>query len=120
MFDLGKCYSRGEIHVSYDHGIKGSLLIRTKDGINPIELNQNELFMFNSYPYILNELINGNKLYIQGFNGYVGKEQREGPYSEERYFQVRYFSTDTEFYELLRGLEKNIKNHNGCKKRIYK
>lgn len=104
LFDLGKCYLKGEIHVCYDHGIKESLLLRTTDGINPIKLNQNELLMFNSYPYILNELINENKLYIQGFNGYVGKEQCEGPYLEQKYFQVRYSSTDTEFYELLSGL----------------
>ena len=53
MFDLGKCYLRGEIHVSYDHGIKGSLLLTTKDGINPIELNQNELLMFKAWAIIL-------------------------------------------------------------------
>ena len=106
---VGKYFGCGTISVIYNNGFKGSVLIKNSDGIIPIELNEEELNEFLIYPNIVNELVNGNKLYIRGTNGYIGVDISVGPYFEEKFFVSEYNYSNNNFYELLYNLDKHIK-----------
>ena len=120
MYDLGQYFSSDEINVAFKKGLKGSLILRREDGLVPIELNKNELLMFVSYPFILNELINGRKLYIKKSTAYIGEDVATGPYGEDKYFLANYTSSSSDFYELLGNLEKSVKKNDVCKKKVYR
>ena len=56
------------------------------------------------------KLKDGNMVYIDDFDGYVGLIQKEGPYNEQEVFYSKYESHNVEFSELLIGLDKNIRD----------
>ena len=122
MIVLSQYYSKGVISVYCVDGVlKGSLILPLEEeGVCPIELDENDLAMFEPYSNILEQLRNGNKLYINGIEGYIGTDHREGPYSEGKYFLAEYEATDPDFYGLLGVLEKEIKDQHCCRKKIYR
>ena len=115
-----KYFGCGTINVVYDNGFKGSILIKSDDGIIPIELNECEVNEFLIYPNIVNELINGSKLYINGTNGYIGVDISVGPYCEEKFFVSEYNCSNNNIYELLYDLDKRIKRKEKSLKKINK
>ncbi len=118
---VDKYFICGIINVVYNDGeFKGSVLIRNDDGIIPIELNNEELLFISFYKNIWNELINGKKLYIDGFNGYIGIDMMNGPYAEDKCFMADYSSSSNDLHELLNNLDKCIENENRGPVRINK
>jgi len=110
MIDLGKDYLSGTIFINYDEGLKGCVLLENKNGIVPVELKDKDLKFITFYPNIMQQLMNGKKIYFKDFTGYLGREEFEGPYGEQTVFISEYESVNTIFSELMINLENKIKN----------
>ena len=110
MEKLKQYYLLVPIFISYNNGLKGSILIESKDGIIPIELTSEDLDFITKYPNIMGKLMNGESLYLKGSKGYIGKKEYIGPYGEEEVFSSEYSSENIGINELMIGLEDSIQS----------
>lgn len=120
MIDLDKNYLLETTFISYNEGFKGCMLLETDNGIIPIEFNEDDLKFINYYPSIKEKLINGDELYLNAFSGYIGRKHTEGPYCEQEIFISKYNGENTDFYELMNDIEKNIIQNNQKIKKLSK
>lgn len=74
-----------------------------------MELKSEDLNFIAFYPNLMKKLINGEKLYLKSFKGYLGREETVGPYCEEKIFVSEYDSTNIDLLELISDLDNKIK-----------
>jgi hypothetical protein len=106
--------------ISYDeeNGFKVSIMLETEKGQVPYEI-KNPSFI-NSFPLIMKKLMEGKKVYLDSYKGYIGSEQTEGPYCDEQVFMSDYDDNDIDFLELLDLLEQKIMNKKTSPKKLVK
>ena len=98
------------IFINYDEKEKVfimSCLIKSNDGIIPLK---REIIYLDNYPYLVKELMEKKTIYIDSFDGYLGLIKTEGPYCEQEVFNSIFECHNSEFNELLLGLDKNVKD----------
>lgn len=108
------------IYISYDKDkniFKEDIYIKYNDSMIPLEIKSIDL---EQYPYLKNKLIEGNKIYIDSYDGYVGIENTEGAYCNELVFNSEYEVHDGIFEELLLNLNTNIKKDIKQYNKLYK
>ena len=74
----------------------------------------------NHLPNLCKKLIDGETLYIDLFDCYLGKERFEGPYCEDKVFSCDYESHNSDLSELIIDIEKNIKSGKTSNKELVK
>lgn len=107
-------------YISYneEEGFKVTALMETKNGLVPYEIKKANFI--DSYPLLAKKIKEGQILYLDSYNGYIGSEQTEGPYCEEQVFISEYEGNNSNFNELLVTLEGNIKNKKTTPKKLVK
>lgn len=101
-----------------DNEFDATVLLQTEQGIIPYML-KNVAFILN-YPNIVKKLMEGNKLYLDSFKGYIGIEQIEGPYGEEQVFASLYECQNPSLQEIIISLDKSIQEGQETPKKLTK
>ena len=58
----------------------------------------------------MEKIMNGERLYLKGSKGYIGKKEYIGPYGEEEVFSSEYSSENIGISELIIGLENSVES----------
>ena len=108
------------IFINYDKEdiFKVTIILETDNGIIPLVFNDNHFINF--YKYLSKKIKEGNTLYINYNNAYLGNIKTEGPYCEQEVFMSNYESENNDFNELIINLNKNIKNNEKTSKKLIK
>ena len=108
------------IYIDYDNEKKifiARIYIKYNDYNIPLEMKNIDL---SNYPFLMNKLIDGNTLYIDSYDGYIGFQTTEGPYYEDYVLNSEYEVHDSVFEELLLNLNTSIKQDKKQLNKLYK
>lgn len=86
-----------------------SRILEYKGGVIPLD---GEIISLENYPNLAKKLVEGEVVYIDYRDGYLGVIKREGAYGEQEIFCSEYEAHDREEQEVLLGLDKSIKKGN--------
>ncbi len=100
-----------------EHLYRISIFLKNAKGIVHISSSP---FDIDNYPYLSQKLKEGNMVYINAYDGYVGLEEKEGPYNEKEVFNSLYESHNDIMSELLINLDKNIRDDNQVQRKLVK
>ena len=119
MSRIEKEHLSSTIILNYSDRLKGIKIFKNKQGIISVELDLEELSLFNGYPNIIKSLIDGQTLYIRKGWAYLGTSRREGTYGEETVFKINYKSNSNKLRDMLYNIETDIiKDNEHIKKGI--
>lgn len=95
----------GNTFIKYKNNkLTGYLLLKIKDRVRKIQLDEEELEFIRKYPNVTRKLKTGEELYLRLDNAYLGKREEED-------FLSSYDSNNTSLYNLISILDDRIKNN---------
>ena len=108
------------LFISYkkEVGFRVTILLETDNGIQPFSF-ENPAFI-NYYPHLANKIKDGKTLYVSSSCGYLGTEQTEGPYAEQKVFVSEYECNNIDLNEIIIKLNQNIKNNKKVLRKLIK
>lgn len=92
-------------------------LLESEEGVIPIK--SKEIYL-NNYPYLSRKLMEEKIIYIDYFDCYLGTKKTEGPYCEQEVFDSEYESHSYELSELLKNIDRKIRENKKNVKRLVK